>query len=138
MEQTQQTQRHTQTQAETPAEFQRDHSKHQVSGPAQTLQAVLAGVQIQSLPPRTLEELAVYVGNSAMAELLNQEGTSPALTYFSLPAHSLEGIPCAIAPPAPALTPTLALGFWDLSGPASHPQALSADGGALAGAWPAL
>lgn len=54
---------------------------------------VLDGISLLALPPRRLEELAGWIGNSAMQALLEARTPRPEESVFRMPGEEPETVP---------------------------------------------
>jgi len=96
---------------------------------APALRAVLGGVPLRELPPRTLKELAAFAGNSGMLALAELSRSRPALSECPPLGGGGPGVPyeipeltCPLVAPAELPTEAAAGGGCD-------PATLSAWGG---------
>ena len=87
---------------EQTEQIRRQPERERISSAGQAARAVLAGAPLWELPPNRLEELAGWVGNQGMAELLELQAGPAEETSFRMPEGELETEPFPV-PESPGL-----------------------------------
>ena len=106
-------------------ENRRTPERERLSDAGLAARAVLAGESLLDLPPSRLEELAGWVGNQGMAELLELQAGPVEETSFRMPEGELETEPFPVPEsPVPLLDAPQGLTAQESPGPAFDPANL--------------
>lgn len=89
---------------ETAHQTDRAPERERLGSVGQTARAVLAGASLWTLPPARLEELAGWMGNQGMNDLLAAQAPPLERVWLQLPGDGPETVPFPVPEGAPATT----------------------------------
>ena len=115
-----------------PERQPRRAERHQLTQAGVLAQAALEGMPLLDAPPQTLEELAGWVGNTAMQALLDAQTPQPEEFFFSLPEGEPDTAPIQVPAMEPALVrPDGLSAASDMGGIPAAQGGVTADGPAI-------